>query len=117
MTIAPGMKDADMGAIVSAAQLEKVLGHIERAKQQGATLVCGGERYVEGDCAKGYFVRPTIFDNCTRDMDIVREEVFGPVVAIQTSPRRPKPLPWPMTRLTAWLAGCSPAMAHVHCGW
>ncbi|BBF86557.1 betaine aldehyde dehydrogenase [Aquitalea magnusonii] len=84
MTIAPGMKDADMGAIVSAAQLEKVLGHIERAKQQGATLVCGGERYVEGDCANGYFVRPTIFDNCTRDMDIVREEVFGPVVAIQT---------------------------------
>lgn len=84
MTIAPGMKDADMGAIVSAAQLEKVLGHIERAKQQGATLVCGGERYVEGECAKGYFVRPTIFDNCSRDMDIVREEVFGPVVAIQT---------------------------------
>ena len=84
MTIAPGMKDADMGAIVSAAQLEKVLGHIERAKQQGATLVCGGERYVEGECANGYFVRPTIFDNCTRDMDIVREEVFGPVVAIQT---------------------------------
>lgn len=84
ITIAPGMKDADMGAIVSAAQLEKVLGHIERAKQQGATLVCGGERYVEGECAKGYFVRPTIFDNCSRDMDIVREEVFGPVVAIQT---------------------------------
>ncbi len=84
MSIGPGMKDPDMGAIVSAAQLEKVLGHIERAKQQGATLVCGGVRHTEGECAKGYFVQPTIFDNCTRDMDIVREEVFGPVVAIQT---------------------------------
>jgi betaine-aldehyde dehydrogenase len=84
MTIGPGMKDPDMGAIVSAAQLEKVLGHIERAKQQGATLVCGGVRHTEGECAKGFFVQPTIFDNCTRDMDIVREEVFGPVVAIQT---------------------------------
>lgn len=84
MTIGPGMKDPDMGAIVSAAQLEKVLGHIERAKQQGATLVCGGVRHTEGECAKGFFVQPTIFDNCTSDMDIVREEVFGPVVAIQT---------------------------------
>lgn len=84
MSIGPGMKDPDMGAIVSAAQLEKVLGHIERAKQQGATLVCGGVRHTEGECAKGFFVQPTIFDNCTSDMDIVREEVFGPVVAIQT---------------------------------
>ena len=64
--------------------MEKVLGHIERAKAQGARLVCGGERYTEGECAKGFFVRPTIFDGCTRDMDIVREEVFGPVVAVQT---------------------------------
>ena len=51
---------------------------------EGATLVCGGERYTEGECAKGYFMRPTIFDNCTPDMTIVREEIFGPVVTIQT---------------------------------
>ena len=84
MTIGDGMGDPDMGAIVSQAQLDKVLGHIERAKAQGARLVCGGERYVEGDCARGFFVRPTIFDGCTSRMDIVREEVFGPVVAVQT---------------------------------
>ena len=41
-------------------------------------------RYTDGDCARGFFVRPTIFDDCTPDMDIVREEVFGPVVAVQT---------------------------------
>jgi len=78
------MQNPDMGAIVSEAQMEKILGHIQRAKEQGARLVCGGERYTEGDCVKGYFVRPTIFDNCTSAMDIVREEVFGPVVAVQT---------------------------------
>ena len=84
MTIGDGMGDPDMGAIVSQAQLDKVLGHIERAKAQGAHLVCGGERYTEGSCADGFFVRPTIFDDCRSDMDIVREEIFGPVVAVQT---------------------------------
>jgi len=84
MTISDGMLDPDMGAIVSEAQLNKVLGHIARAREQGARLVCGGERYTEGACAQGFFVRPTIFDDCRREMDIVREEVFGPVVAIQT---------------------------------
>ena len=84
MTIGDGMGDPDMGAIVSQAQLDKVLGHIERARAQGARLVCGGERYTDGECAKGFFVRPTVFDDCRPDMDIVREEVFGPVVAVQT---------------------------------
>ncbi len=84
MTIGAGLGDPDMGAIVSQAQLDKVLGHIARARAQGARLVCGGERVVDGDCARGFFVRPTIFDDCTPDMDIVREEVFGPVVAVQT---------------------------------
>ncbi len=84
MSIGDGMLNPDMGALVSLAQMEKVLGHIARAKEQGARLICGGERYNQGDCAKGAFVRPTIFDNCTSEMDIVREEVFGPVVAVQT---------------------------------
>ena len=84
MTIGPGLNDPDIGAIVSQGQFDKILGHIERAKVQGARLVCGGERYVAGECAKGWFVRPTVFDNCTRDMDLVKEEVFGPVVAVQT---------------------------------
>ena len=47
-------------------------------------LVSEGQLYTEGECAKGYFMRPTIFDNCTPDMTIVREEIFGPVVTIQT---------------------------------
>lgn len=84
MTIGDGMQNPDIGAIVSLDQLEKVLSHIERAKAQGARVVCGGTRYTDGECAQGYFVRPTVFDQCTPDMDIVREEVFGPVVTVQT---------------------------------
>lgn len=84
MSIGHGLSNPDMGAIVSQAQLDKVLGYIKRARKQGARLICGGERYTEGACAKGLFVRPTIFDNCTSDMELVKEEVFGPVVTIQT---------------------------------
>ncbi len=84
MTIGDGLGNPDMGAIVSQAQLDKVLRHIERAKAQGARLVCGGERYTANGCDQGFFVKPTIFDDCRSDMDIVREEVFGPVVAVQT---------------------------------
>lgn len=46
-----------MGAIITEGQMEKILANIESGKREGATLVCGGERYTEGNCANGYFVR------------------------------------------------------------
>ena len=64
--------------------MEKVLGYVESGVKEGASLICGGVRYTENGCDKGYFVRPAIFDNCTRDMKIVKEEIFGPVVTVQT---------------------------------
>lgn len=84
MTIGNPMDNPDMGPLVSEKQMKTVLSYIEKGKAEGAICVCGGERYTEGDCKKGYYVRPTIFDNCTSDMTIVREEIFGPVVTIQT---------------------------------
>lgn len=84
MTLGNGLNNPDMGPLVSEAHMNTVLKYIETGKAEGATLVCGGYRYTEGECAKGYFVRPTIFDNCTSDMTIVKEEIFGPVVTIQT---------------------------------
>jgi betaine-aldehyde dehydrogenase len=84
MTIGHGLSDPDIGAIVSKGQLEKVLGYVAGAKAEGARIVCGGEQYTVGDCAKGFFVRPTVIDQVTPEMQIVREEVFGPVVTIQT---------------------------------
>lgn len=84
MTLGNGLDNPDMGPLVSEAHMNTVLDYIEKGKAEGAVCVCGGYRYTEGECTKGYFVRPTIFDNCTSDMTIVKEEIFGPVVTIQT---------------------------------
>lgn len=84
ITIGNPLDNPDMGALVSESHMKQVLKYIQSGIDEGATLVCGGERYTEGECAKGYFVRPTVFDNCTDDMTIVKEEIFGPVVTVQT---------------------------------
>ena len=84
MTIGNSLENYDMGPLVSEKHMNDVLKYVELGKSEGATLVCGGYRYTDGECAKGFFVKPTIFDNCTSDMRIVREEIFGPVVTIQT---------------------------------
>lgn len=84
MTIGDPRGNPDIGPVITEAHMHRVLAYIRSGIDEGATLVCGGERYTEGDCAHGYFIRPTIFDNCTAEMKIVREEIFGPVVTIQT---------------------------------
>ena len=84
MTLGNALDNPDMGPLVSEKHMNDVLSYIELGKQEGARLVCGGTRYTEGKCAEGYFVKPAIFDGCTADMRIVREEIFGPVATIQT---------------------------------
>jgi len=69
-----------LGAIVSKEQMENVLSYIEAGKGEGAKLVAGGERADIGT-GKGYFVKPTIFDDVEPEMRIAREEIFGPVLA------------------------------------
>lgn len=68
-----------MGPLVSAAQLDKVLGYIATAKAEGARLVAGGNRATPNT---GFYVQPTVFADVTDDMTIAREEVFGPVMAV-----------------------------------
>ncbi|MDR1628587.1 MAG: aldehyde dehydrogenase family protein [Oscillospiraceae bacterium] len=84
MSIGKGIDNPDIGPVVSEAQMNKVLSYIEKGKEEGATLVTGGYRLTEGEYAKGYFIKPTVFDNCTQDMTIVKEEIFGPVGVIST---------------------------------
>ena len=69
-----------LGAIVSKQQMDSVLSYIDAGKSEGAKLVVGGERTDIGT-GKGYFVKPTIFDDVKPDMRIAREEIFGPVLA------------------------------------
>ncbi|GMR12652.1 MAG: aldehyde dehydrogenase DhaS [Gemmatimonadota bacterium] len=69
-----------LGAIVSEAQLERVLGYIEKGRSEGARLVTGGDRTdVNG---KGNFVTATVFADVEPSMTIAQEEIFGPVAAV-----------------------------------
>lgn len=71
-----------VGALISQEHMEKVLGFIARGKAQGARVMTGGTRVTSGELARGCFVAPTVFDGCHDDMDIVRLEIFGPVMAV-----------------------------------
>ncbi|MCO1368615.1 aldehyde dehydrogenase [Burkholderia multivorans] len=70
--------DVKLGALIEQKHYEKVLGHIEKAKAEGAHVVCGGRAILRE--TGGWFVEPTIFDQVTPEMSIARDEVFGPVV-------------------------------------
>lgn len=71
-----------MGPQTHAAQLEKTLSYFDVARSDGARLVAGGERVLDGDLQHGYFVRPTVYSDVRNDMRIAREEIFGPVAAL-----------------------------------
>jgi betaine-aldehyde dehydrogenase len=73
-----------MGALISEAHMHKVLAAIGRGVAEGARLLCGGERVMRDGLDRGWFVSPAIFDGCTDDQSIVREEIFGPVMAVLT---------------------------------
>ncbi|MCA3446276.1 MAG: aldehyde dehydrogenase [Rhodobacter sp.] len=74
--------DTQVGPITTEAQMQRILGHIEEAKSAGARVLLGGGRASGGICDSGWFVLPTIFGDVTPDMRLVRQEVFGPVLAV-----------------------------------
>jgi betaine-aldehyde dehydrogenase len=78
----PLRDDTQVGSLISAEHLDKVMGYIARGRAEGARVLTGGVRVVDGDLANGNFVAPTVFTECHDDMAIVREEIFGPVMAV-----------------------------------
>jgi aldehyde dehydrogenase (NAD+) len=70
-----------IGPLANRAQYDRIQGFIRRGQEQGATLIVGGEGRPDG-LKKGYFVKPTVFANVRNNMDIAREEIFGPVLSI-----------------------------------
>jgi len=78
----PWEKDVQMGSQISKKQMEKILSYVEIGKKEGAKVACGGEQYINGDCAKGSFIKPTLLVNVTNDMRVAQEEIFGPVAVI-----------------------------------
>ncbi|MCF8998767.1 betaine-aldehyde dehydrogenase [Acinetobacter nectaris] len=80
----PMDEQTNMGPLVSFPHMEKVLSYLEKGKAQGATVLCGGQRATTDSLAQGAYVEPTIFTDCSDDMDIVKDEIFGPVMSVLT---------------------------------
>ncbi|GHB14014.1 aldehyde dehydrogenase family protein [Streptomyces chryseus] len=75
----PGAPDTVVGPVISAAHRDRVEAYVELGRKEGARLVAGGDR---PSYDKGFYVAPTLFADCTNDMRVVREEIFGPVVVV-----------------------------------
>jgi len=78
----PMRDDTQVGSLISSEHLEKVMGYIARGRAEGARVLVGGHRVVDGDLANGNFVSPTVFTDCHDDMAVAREEIFGPVMSV-----------------------------------
>jgi betaine-aldehyde dehydrogenase len=83
--IKPGIPqdpNTKMGAVVSKAQLDKIMSYIELGQKEGGKVILGGKRPADPALAKGNFVEPTIITGITQDMRIANEEIFGPVQSV-----------------------------------
>ncbi len=78
----PTDMNTDMGAIVSRAQFDKIMGYIETGKAEGGRLLCGGRRPDDPSLANGSYILPTVFVDMKTSMTIAREEIFGPVTSV-----------------------------------
>lgn len=78
----PSDLTTEMGPCATPEQLEKVAGMVARARADGARVLCGGHKPASAACADGYFFEPTILVDVAQDMEIVQEEVFGPVLVV-----------------------------------
>ena len=74
--------DTQMGSLINAKHLDKVMGYINQAKASNARLICGGNKHNSEDTRDGFFVEPTIFADCEDDMANVTDEIFGPVMSV-----------------------------------
>ncbi len=73
---------SEMGPVNSEGHYERVLGFVEAGRRDGAKLVAGGDRPQGGNFKRGYWLRPTVFADASMDMEVAREEIFGPVVTM-----------------------------------
>ncbi|WP_433555887.1 aldehyde dehydrogenase family protein [Pseudonocardia xinjiangensis] len=74
---------SEVGPLVSAAHRAKIEDYVASAQAEGARLVVGGRRPEEPELQKGFFYRPTVFADVHREMRVVREETFGPILTVE----------------------------------
>jgi aldehyde dehydrogenase (NAD+) len=90
--------ETDIGPVINAAAVERIIGMIEKARQEGSRLVAGGSR-VDGPLANGYYIEPTVFADVDRDTELAQTEVFGPVLAM---------MPFSTEEQAIEIANCTP---------
>jgi aminomuconate-semialdehyde/2-hydroxymuconate-6-semialdehyde dehydrogenase len=80
----PQQASSDLGAVVSHAHFDKVMGHIALAREEGGTILCGGSAVDPGGrCAGGWFIAPTVIEGLGAACHTNQDEIFGPVVTLQ----------------------------------
>jgi aldehyde dehydrogenase (NAD+) len=83
LRLGPGWEDeTDIGPVINGAALEKIHSYTQIGVDEGARLLTGGEVAADGDLAKGFYYRPTIFGGVDADMRIAQEEIFGPTLSL-----------------------------------
>ncbi len=80
--LGPSLEDPDMGPLISERQMNRVLGYLKTAEDEGARVLTGRGRATDDRLSTGYFVEPALLDSVTQEMRIANEEVFGPVLAV-----------------------------------
>ncbi|WP_116950216.1 CoA-acylating methylmalonate-semialdehyde dehydrogenase [Jiangella endophytica] len=81
--VGPGRDEAsEMGPVVTAAARDRITGYIDAGERQGATLAVDGRGLVVPGHEDGFFVGPTVLDHVTTEMDVYRDEIFGPVLSV-----------------------------------
>lgn len=78
----PWEEETQMGCQVSEGHLNKILDYVRIGKEEGATVLTGGNRLTDGELGKGVFMQPTLLSDVTNDMRVAQEEIFGPVAVI-----------------------------------
>lgn len=76
------LESTDVGPVINRDQLNKIHRYTQIGQDEGAELLTGGRPYTEGECAKGFFYEPTVFDRVKPQMRIAQEEIFGPTTAL-----------------------------------
>lgn len=82
LQVGPGLKDGDLGALISTDQQKKVLHYIDIGREEGADVISGGRALTNVDMTQGNFVMPTLLNHVTSSMRVHKEEIFGPVLSI-----------------------------------
>jgi len=83
LTLGHGLRDPGMGPVNSHAHLNKIAGYVERARDRGVEVLCGGATSSDPQTGQGWFFEPTVLDNLQPTDEAVQDEIFGPVLAVQ----------------------------------